>query len=168
MMIKRRELISMWMIVTCGFLTVSCAQTTYKASTYRQTVTSLIEINANVPAEVRLRDRTIGTTPVFFPFNYEEEVDRQVTTANYWETNPGTAAALTVLSLGLYLPFSFIPAEPTSEARPAGRFVNNNVTFQLSADGFEPLEHTVDAKGEEKIVLHLSLKPKEQQSVKMD
>lgn len=148
-------------IAVLGFLSAGCAQTTYKASTYRQTVTTQIEIIANVPSEVRLADRTVGTTPVSFPFNYEEEVDRQVKTANYWETNPGGAAALTVLSFGFYLPFSFIPAEPTSEARPAGRFVNNKLTLRLSADGFEPLEHTVEVKGEGKIVLNLSLKPKE-------
>jgi hypothetical protein len=141
-------------------LSASCAQTTYKASTYRRTVTTQIEIKANVPSEVRLRDRAVGHTPVSFPFNYEEEVDRQVTTANYWETNPGTAAALTVLSFGFYLPFSFIPAEPTSEAPPAERFINNTLTLRLSADGYEPLEHTLEGKGEPKIILNLSLKPK--------
>ncbi len=144
-----------------AILTAACSQTTYKASSYRQTVTTQIEIATNIPAEVRLPDRVVGTTPVVFPFNYEEEVDRQVKTANYWETNPGTAAALTVLSLGLYLPFSVIPAEPTSESRPAGRFVNNTLTLRLSADGFEPLEHILEGKGEGKIVLNLSLKPKD-------
>ena len=147
-------------LLTLGLLGSSCAQTTSKASTYRQTVTTQIEITTNVPSEVRLLDRMIGSTPVTFPFNYEEEVDRQVKSANHWETNPGTAAALTVLSLGFYLPFSFIPAEPTSEARPAGRFLNNTLTLRLSADGFEPLEHTLEGKGEGKIVLNLSLKPK--------
>jgi hypothetical protein len=147
-------------LIVFGFLAASCSQTTYKASTYRQTVTTQLEITTNVPAEVRLLDRTIGTTPVASPFNYEEEVDRQVKTANYWETNPGTAAALTVLSFGAYLPFSFIPAEPTSEARPAGKFVNNKVMLRLSADGYEPLDHTVELKGESKIVLNFSLKPK--------
>ena len=149
------------MLTTLGLWSAGCSQTTYKASTYRQTVTTQIEIATNVPAEVRLPDRVIGTTPVVFPFNYEEEVDRQVTTANYWETNPGTAAALTILSFGFYLPFSIIPAEPTSETRPAGRFVNNTLTLRLSADGFEPMEYNLEGKGEGKIVLNLSLKPKE-------
>lgn len=147
-------------ILAFGFLNASCAQTTYKASTYRQTVTTQIEIKANVPSEVRVSDRVIGITPLSFPFNYEEEVDRQVRTANYWETNPGAAAAITVLSFGTYLPFSLIPAEPTSESRPAGIFVNTALALRLSADGFEPLEHAVECKGEPKIVLNLSLKPK--------
>jgi len=156
-----KSILLLGITVAWSLLTGGCAPTTYKASTYRRTVTSYIEVSTNVPASVRLGDRTIGTTPVSFPFNYEEEVDRQVTTANYWETNPGTAAALSVLSFGVYVPFSLIPAEPTSQARPAGRFVNNSVTIQLSTDGHEPLEHTVEAKGEEKIVLNLSLQPKE-------
>jgi hypothetical protein len=159
--IATRPKFQILILVVLGFLTAGCSQTTYKASTYRQTVTTRIEITTNVPAEVRLPDRVVGTTPLSFPFNYEEEVDRQVKTANYWETNPGGAAALTVLSFGFYLPFSFIPAEPTSEARPAGRFVNNSIMLRLSADGYEPVEHTIEGKGEPKIVLNFSLKPKE-------
>ncbi|HXK27486.1 MAG TPA: hypothetical protein VJ646_04430 [Candidatus Binatia bacterium] len=157
-----KAILLVMLIATLGLWNAGCSQTTYKASTYRQTVTTQIEITTNVPAEVQLLDRVVGTTPVVFPFNYEEEVDRHVKTANYWETNPGTAAALTVLSFGFYLPFSVIPAEPTSEARPAGRFVNNTLTLRLSADGFEPVEHVLEGKGEGKIILNLSLKPKGQ------
>jgi hypothetical protein len=136
---KARAILQGLAMLAWVFSNASCSQTTYNAASYRQTVTTYVEIVTNVPAEVRVADRVIGTTPVSFPFNYEEEVDRSVKTANYWETNPGTAAALTVLSFGAYLPFSFIPAEPTSKARPAGRFVNNTATLRLSADGFEPL-----------------------------
>jgi hypothetical protein len=144
-----------------GLLCASCASTTYTGAAYRQTVTTYLEVTSNVPSEVRVGDRVIGITPVLFPYNYEEEVDRQVTRANYWETNPGTAAALTVMSFGTYLPFSFIPAEPTSEARPAGKFINNEVTLRLSAEGYEPLEHYVELKGEAKKALNLFLKPLE-------
>ena len=140
-----------------GLLCASCASTTYQGAAYRQTVTTYLEVTSNVPAEVRVGDRVIGITPVSFPYNYEEEVNRQVTTANYWETNPGTAAALTVLSFGTYLPFSFIPAEPTSEARPAGKFINNRVTLRSSAEGYEPLEHFVELQGEAKKALNLVL-----------
>jgi hypothetical protein len=122
-------------------------------------VTTYLEITTNIPAEVRVADRVVGTTPISFPVNYEQEVDRQVTTANYWETNPGAAAALTVLSLGTYLPFSFIPAEPTSQAQPAGKFFNNGITLRLSADGHESLEHSIELKGEPKVIVNLSLKP---------
>ena len=65
-------------IFALGILGASCAQTTYKASTYRQSVTTHLEITTNVPAEVRIADRVMGTTPLSFPLNYEEEVDRQV------------------------------------------------------------------------------------------
>lgn len=147
--------------VAYACILASCAQGTFKASSFRRTVTTYIEVTANVPSEAMVGDKVIGITPVSVPFNYEEEVDRQVKNANYWETNPGTAAALTILSFGFYLPFSFIPAEPSSDAHPTGRFVNNRITLRLTAQGFEPLEHTVEAHGESKIVLSLLLKPKE-------
>jgi hypothetical protein len=127
-----------------------CSTTTYKAVTYRRTVTTYLEVTSNVPAEVWVSDRHLGTTPLSFPFNYEEEVDRNVKTANYWETNPGTAAALSVLSFGTYIPFSFIRAEPTSESHPSGAFVNNKTNLRLTADGYEPLIQELELTGEAK------------------
>lgn len=154
---KRTPLIFLFAI---PFLLSACSQTTHKGSSYKRTVTTYLEISADVPARVRIGEQDLGITPVSFPFNYEEVVDRQIRTANYWETNPGAAAALTVMSFGFYLPFSFIPAEPTSENRPAGAFINNKVVLLLQADGHEPLEHSLECKGEPKIELKLSLKPR--------
>jgi len=147
-------------LLAVGIFAVSCSQTTYNASTYRQTVTTRIEVNTNIPSEVWVSDRAIGTTPITFPFNYEEEVERQVKNANYWQTNPGWAAAVTVLSFGTYLPFSFIPAEPTSQTQPAGKFVNNKLTLRVIAENFEAFEQTIECKGEGKIVLNIGLEPK--------
>lgn len=135
----------------------ACSPTTYKASTFRRTVTTYIDISTNVPSQVWISNLNVGTTPVSFPFTYEEEVDRQVTTANYWETNPGTAAALTVLSFGLYLPFSVASVEPTAEFRPTGRYINNKVNVRAVAEGYEPLEHSLEAQGEPKVVLKFDL-----------
>jgi hypothetical protein len=142
-----------------GIFAVSCSQTTYNASTYRQTVTTRIEVNTNTPAEVWVSDRAIGTTPITFPFNYEEEVERQVknANANYWQTNPGWAAAVTVLSFGKYLPFTFIPTEPTSQTQSSGKFVNNKFTLRVTAENFDTFEQTIECKGEEKLVLNIGL-----------
>ena len=142
-----------------GIMSVSCSQTNYSASTYRQTVTTRIEVNTNTPAEVWASDRIIGTTPITFPFNYEEEVDRQVKNANYWQTNPGFAAAVTVLSFGTYVPFSFIPAEPTSQTQSSGKFVNNKFTLRVAAENFDTSEQTIECKGEGKLVLNIGLQP---------
>lgn len=147
-------------LLACAIVVTGCSQTTQNASTYRQTVTTRIEINTNVPSAVWVNDRSVGTTPLTFPFNYEEEVDRTVRNATYWETNPGWASAVTVMSFGLYLPFSMIPAEETSQTRPAGRFVNHKVTIRLTAEDYEPFEQTLECKGEGKLILNVALKPK--------
>jgi len=135
----------------------ACSPTTYKASTFRRTVTTYIDITTNVPSQAWISNVNVGTTPGSFPFTYEEEVDRQVTTANYWETNAGTAAALTVLSFGFYLPFSVASVEPTAEFRPTGKYINNKVTVRVVTEGYEPLEHSLEAKGEPKVALKLDL-----------
>lgn len=155
----KTKLLILSVVLTSLLAVGGCSQTTYKASTYRRTVTTYIEIVTDVPSEVWVSNQSMGNTPLTFPFSYEEEVDRQVGTANYWETNPGTAGALTVLSFGFYLPFSFIPAEPTLESRPAGKYIDNKVTLRLVAEGYDPLDHTIECKGEEKMYLNLSLKP---------
>jgi hypothetical protein len=147
-------------LLALGIFAASCSQTTYNASPYRQTVTTRIEVNTNIPSEVWVSGRAIGITPITFPFNYEEEVDRQVKNANYWQTNPGWAAAVTVLSFGVYLPFSFIPAEPTSQTQPAGKFVNNKLTIRVNAENFDTFEQTIECKGEGKMVLNITLQPK--------
>ena len=146
-------------LLAFGIFAVSCSQSSYSASSYRQTVTTRIEVNTNIPAKVWISDRVIGTTPVTVPFNYEEEVDRQVKSANYWETNPGLAAAVTVLSFGAYLPFSFILAEPTSQTKSTGKFVNNQFTLRVTAENFETFEQRIECKGEGKMVLNIGLQP---------
>lgn len=148
-------------LVLSLILGAGCAPVAYKASAYLRTATTIVEVNSNVPSEVWVSGQKTGTTPLSFPFSYEEEVDRHVRTATYWETNPGIAAAVTVLSLGVYLPFSAIPAEATSEFRPTGTYAKNKLALRLIAEGYEPLDHFVEVKGEPKIELNLILKKKE-------
>lgn len=141
-----------------SLLVCACSQTAQKGPSFRQTVTTYAQITANVPAQVWIGQNNVGTTPISYPFTYEEQVDRTVKTANYWETNPGTAAALSVLSFGTYIPFSFIPAEPTSKTEASGKYFNNRFSLRLVADGYEPLEYELVCQGEEKIEVSLSLK----------
>ncbi len=146
------------LLVVC--FAAGCTQTTHRAATFRQTVTTIVEITSNVPAQVWISDRNVGTTPLSFPFSYEEEVDRNVKTSNYWETNPGAAAALSVLSFGTYIPFSFIPVEPESETRPAGKYFNNKLSLRVVVEGYEPLDHVVECNGDREIKVALTLDPK--------
>lgn len=154
-----------------GFLTlmlalamvVGCTSVAQRASTYMRTATTIIEVNSNAPSEVWVSDQKMGTTPLSFPFSYEEEVERQVKTATYWETNPGIAAAVTVLSLGFYLPFSAIPVEAQSEFRPTGTYAKNKLVLRLTSESYESLGHTVDLNGEPRVEVNLTLKRREAQ-----
>ena len=157
-MAKKFPLLTFVLSLTLG---AGCAPVAYKASAYMRTATTIVEVNSNVPSEVWVSGQKMGTTPLTFPFSYEEEVERNVRTATYWETNPGIAAAVTVLSFGVYLPFSAIPAEATSEFRPTGAYAKNKLALKLIAEGYEPLDHFVEVKGEPKIELNLMLKKKE-------
>ena len=48
MQVKRYALITFLVV----FFAAGCSQTTYKAATYRQTVTTYVELTTNVPAQV--------------------------------------------------------------------------------------------------------------------
>jgi hypothetical protein len=154
-----------------GFLTLllalamvaGCASVEHRASTYMRTATTIVDVNSNVPSEVWVSDQKMGTTPLSFPFSYEEEVERQVKTATYWETNPGIAAAVTVLSLGFYLPFSAIPVEAQSEFRPTGTYAKNRLVLRLTSESYESLGHSVDLNGEPRVEVNLTLKRREAQ-----
>lgn len=156
-----------WVILSVVFFVVSgCSQTTQVASTYQRAVTTMVEINTDVRAKLWVSNRELGTTPITFPFTYQQDVENVSRNANYWETNPGTAAALSVLSLGLYVPFSFIPAEQTGEPHPTQKFSGNQLSLRLIAEGYELLTNVVELKGEPKISLSFSLKKEGQQSQK--
>ena len=117
----------------------------------------MVAVNSNVPSQVWVGDRKIGTTPVEFPFNYEEEVDMQSKRQNYWQTNPATAAAVTVLSFGAYVPFSFIAVEPTIDSQASGKYLKNQFVLRLEAEGFEPSTNSVDCNGQEKLQINVTL-----------
>ncbi len=150
--------------VLIGVLSVAgCSQTTHKATSFTRTVTTMVAVNANVRSQVWVSDRKVGTTPVVFPFNYEEEVDLQAKDKNYWETNPGTAAVVTVLSFGTYLPFSLIPVEPTADSRPSGKYLKNKFILRLEAESYEPLTNSVECQGQEKLEINVTLKESRKQ-----
>ena len=152
-----------WVILSAVFLVASgCSQTVQVASTYQRAVTTIVEINTDVPSQVWVSNRQLGITPMTFPFTYQQDVENLSRNANYWETNPGMAAALSVLTFGFYIPFSFIPAEQTGEARPTQKFSGNQLSLRLIAEGYEPLTKVVELKGEPKISLTFSLKTGEQ------
>ncbi len=157
-MAKKSPLLTVVLSLTLG---AGCASVSHKASTYMRTATTIVEVNSNVPSEVWVAGQEMGITPLSFPFSYEEEVGRNVRTATYWETNPGIAAGVTVLSLGVYLPFSAIPVEATSAFQPTGTYAKNTLAIRLIAEGHEPLDHLVEVRGEPKIELNLILEKKE-------
>jgi hypothetical protein len=148
-------------LLTAVLAIYGCSQTTQVAATYQKAVTTMVEITTDVPASLWISDRELGATPITFPFTYDQDVENVAGNANYWQTNPGTAAALSVLSFGFYVPFSFIPAEQTAEAKATQKFRGNQLTLRLVADGHEPITHSVQLRGEPKISLRFSLKTPE-------
>jgi hypothetical protein len=98
-----------------------------------------------------------GESPLSIPLEYEREVHRKTRKVSYWISQPGLALGITLLSLGLYLPFSAIPVDLELRQEPQSNFRSNQFVVQVQMDGHRPWEGTVVCTGQDRLVLNPAL-----------
>jgi hypothetical protein len=106
-----------------------------------------VHVRSTPVAEVLLEGRRFGKTPVDVPVPYlrfDERYERRVT---LWQSNPGLAIAVSVLSLGIYLPFSLIPVDHQERLETGRRLEGAAVTIALEADGYETWHERIEVQG---------------------
>ena len=104
---------------------------------------------------VYIDNKYVGKTPLATPVKYEQKVNKKSRKVSYWETQPGLSLLLTILSLGIYLPFSFIPVDIETSLDPVNSFRKNEITVSVIAEGYTNWEDKVTLIGDKNI----SLKP---------
>jgi hypothetical protein len=125
--------------------------------TYYRTAQTEVSLDSLPSGNVSIGNRLVGSTPLKFPLDYEQEVEEQTTTVTLWQTQPGLALFITVISLGLYLPFSAIPVATQSTQTPLDRYQNNQFLIAVDAPDYERWTHQVVATGEPGLELHAQL-----------
>lgn len=114
---------------------------------YRTTQTGLA-VESIPSGKVYLNDQYIGFAPVMTSLDYKQEVKKKTRKVSYWITQPGLAFAITVLSLGLYLPFSAIPVDIETIQEPTSTFRDNEFIVRVEAPGYKGWQETVKCLGE--------------------
>jgi hypothetical protein len=113
------------------------------------------------PGKILIDGSEKGQTPFTVPLEYEREVQRKSRKVSYWISQPELAFGLTLLSLGLYLPFSAIPVDVESTQEPGPNFRSNRFVVKIESGRHIPWEGTVVCTGQNRMVLNPVLSPRE-------
>jgi hypothetical protein len=108
----------------------------------------------SVPSgEVWINNQHIGLAPVTTSVDYKQEVKKKTRKVSYWITQPGLAFGITLLSLGLYLPFSAIPVDIETIQEPTSTFTGNVFMVRVEAPGYKDWQEKVKCLGENQLGL---------------
>ena len=75
----------------------------------------------------------------------------------WWQTQPALAVVLTILTLGVFVPLSLIPADTEASQKPLENYRNNHFIVAVDAPGFAQWKQEVDAKGDKTLTLHAQM-----------
>lgn len=142
-----------------SFLLVSGCATTWQTqgSFYRTTQAQLL-VESKPSGKVYINHKYVGLSPVKVPLEYGREVERKTRKVSYWESQPGWSLFLTLASLGIYLPFSFIPVDIDTSLEPLDSFKDNIFVVEIDAEGYQKWKEEVICKEEKSIFLQPLLK----------
>lgn len=153
---RLRKIILTFFILT--FLLNGCATTWENKGSFYQTVQTNLEIKSAPEGMVYIDNKYVGKTPLTTPIKYDQKVNKKSRKVSYWKTHPGLSLFLTIASLGLYLPLSFIPVDIETSLEPIDSYNENEFNVSIESNGYINWEKKVILKGEQDISLQPILK----------
>jgi hypothetical protein len=142
--------------VTVGLAVISsfgCATTPSTGGSFYKTRQTELRVESETADKVFVNNKYVGVAPLKIPLEYGQLVEKQVQNVTYWENNPGLSVLLTIVSLGLYLPFSFIPVDTKATYVPQDQFRDNMFSLELEIEGARRWKQEVKCNGETTIVV---------------
>lgn len=126
-----------------------CTTTEWRESPpFYRSVQTLLSVENGPSANVYINDRYVGLAPITVPLDYKQEVKKKTRKVSYWVTQPGLALGITLLSFGLYLPFSAIPVDIETVQEPTTIFKDNQFIVRIEAPGYKGWREMVKCLGE--------------------
>jgi hypothetical protein len=141
----------------CCLIFLSACSSQPPPTLYYRTVQTELTVESATPAKVKLDNRYVGDTPVTYPLLYDQEVENDVRNVTWWQTQPALAVVLTILTLGVFLPLSLIPADTESSQKPLENYRNNHFIVAVDAPGYAQWKQEVYAKGDKTLTLHAQM-----------
>jgi hypothetical protein len=145
------------LVAVCLLFAGCSASQPQTQSYYKSVQTELIVHSTPNVCSVYVDNRYAGITPLDFPLKYEQEVQENTEKVTYWHSNPGLATVLTLASLGLYLPFSFIPVEDETTTLPLDNYRANRFEVTVNSAGYQPWKQEVRVNGQRYFVVEPQL-----------
>ena len=147
----------------CIFLLLSagCATEWAVEGSYYRATQTLLAVESVPSGKILINGSEKGASPFTVPLEYEREVQRKSRKVSYWISQPGLAFGITLLSLGLYLPFSPIPVDVELMQEPQSNFRSNRFVIQIQAVAYQPWENIVVCTGQDRMVIKPVLSQKE-------
>ena len=107
-----------------------------------------LTVESRPPGNVFVNNKLIGKSPLTTPLEYEQKVNKSTREVNYWVTQPGWSLFFTLISIGLYLPFSLIPIDTETTLTPTGTYNNNQFNIRVEADNNKNWEKQLLCNGQ--------------------
>jgi len=125
---------------------------------FRVEQTKLI-VESMPQGKLYVNNKLIGKSPLTTPLEYEQKVNKATREVNYWVTQPGWSLFLTLITIGVYLPFSLIPIDTQTTLTPTGIFNNNKFNIRVEADNYQSWEKELLCNGQTSIEVSPVLYP---------
>jgi len=135
----------------------ACATEWRNAGGFFQTTETELVVESTPIGEVFINNQQVGVSPLTTSLEFEQEIKKKKRKVSYWRTQPGSALAFTVLSLGLYLPFSAIPVDIESTQEPTDSFRGNEFVVRIESTGYKDWQKTIQCSGEPRLELNPEL-----------
>ena len=137
-----------------------CATAWKPSGSFYQTTTTKVSVACVPDGKVFINNSYVGDTPIVHAVQYEKEIEKQSRKVSFWITQPGLSVFVTIVSLGLYIPFSFIPVDVETSLQPTGTFRNNEFNLQILSEGYRPWQKNISCGGDDKLSIDASLERK--------
>jgi hypothetical protein len=136
----------------------SCATAWRETGSFYRSAQTTVTADSTPPgAGIFLGNRYLGDSPLSATLECEQEMRRKTRKVSYWETQPGLALLLSIMSLGLYIPFSAIPVDVDTTQEPTGAFRSNEFMLRMEADGYRSWTTTVTCGPQQRVDVHAVL-----------
>jgi len=103
----------------------------------------------------------VGDTPIDHTVRYEKQIDKKTRKVSYWITQPGFTLFWSIVSLGVYIPFSLIPADVETSLHPTDLYRNNEFTLKIVSEGYKIWQKEILCSGNDRLSIDTTLEKNE-------
>ena len=126
------------------FVLNGCATQWRDSGSFQKTTQTTLTVESIPPGKAFVNNKFIGYTPIVTPLEYGREVKKKTREVSYWITQPGWSLLVSIVSLGIYVPFSFIPVDIETSLEPTNSWKNNQFSVRVEAEGYSTPLRLVD------------------------